>query len=714
MSRPPRVLLSVLLLGSVCLTGPLPAAAQDADQLWADFCHYVRIANPTLAGEAAGQLVSIDPGQLLDAVESSRFGDPSNIFRRTDRMEEISEQADTIERMIQQARIDRSRETERIAADIENLGSGQRAFTNAVERLSAAGQFAAPQLLAALSDRGKADMHSQIMQAMIDIGRPMVAPLSVALPKLNPVTQTQVARVLAEIGYPQAIPALREVMDNPQADASASAAAAAAVNILAENTRVSPGLTAAELYLELGLGTYNTATDSPAALDGYDTTNDTGVAWTYDPKLTVAGDPGLMPVVVPGAILGDVLAMQAAEKALTLDSDLDGALSLYLAANLRRENRLPEGAADPSYSPSRQSPSYYAMVAGPKRLHDVLTMALDARDVDLALDAIAGLSATASLDALQPLVRGLNYPDRRVRFRSAEALAYAHPTESFTQDFRVVPVMADAVRQSDAKYAVVISPSQDSRNALLSALNDLEYTTSDGPTVAAAAGIVATSPGIDLVVVEGDPSAINLTIEATEANYKLASSAIIALTTPAGLSGLSAKYEDDPRVSVIAQADDLAAAIEYAVTSYSGEAITKDQATEFALSALSLLEDIAASDDTVFDIQDAMPSLVLSVSDDRDEVAIASGNVLAKIDDAGAQGAIAIAAVNGAGDAQIELLKDLAQSANAFGNLISAEMSDQILELVKTSTGDLANAAAQAHGALALPTSNAVDLILAK
>lgn len=714
MSRPPRVLLSVLLLGSVCLTPPLPAAAQDADQLWADFCHYVRIANPALASEAAGQLVNIDSGQLLDAVESSRFGDPSNIFRRTDRMEDISEQADTIERMIQQARIDRSRETERIAADIESLSKGQRAFTNAVERLSAAGQFAAPQLLAALADRANADTHSQIMQAMIDIGRPMVAPLSVALPQLNPVTQSQVARVLAEIGYPQAIPALREVMDNPATDATASEAAAAAVNVLSENTRVSPGLTAAELYLELGLGTYNTATKSPAALDGYDTTNDTGVVWMYNPKLTIGGDPGLTPIVVPGAILGDVLAMKAAEKSLALDSDLDGALSLYLAANLRRENRLPDGATDPSYGPSRQAPSYYAMVAGPKRLHDVLTMALDDRDVDLALDAIEGLSATASLDALQPLVRGLNYPDRRVRFRSAEALAYAHPTESFNQDFRVVPVMADAVRQSDAKYAVVISPSQESRNALLSALGDLEYTTSDGPTVAAAAGIVATTPGIDLIVVEGDASTIGLTIEATEANYKLASSAIIALTTPAGLPSLSAKYEDDPRVSVIAQADDLAAAIEYAVANYSGEAISEDQATEFALSALSLLEDIAASDDTVFDIQDAMPSLVLSVSDDREAVAVASGDVLAKIDDAGAQGAIAIAAVNGSGNAQIELLKDLAVSANAFGNLISAEMSDQILELVKTSTGDLANAAAQAHGALALPTSNAVDLILAK
>ena len=158
-------------------------------------------------------------------------------------------------------------------------------------------------------------------------------------------------------------------------------------------------------------GSYDTATQQPAGLDGYDTATDRGVSWYYDPQLTVTGQPGLVPITVPGPVLGDVLAMQSARTALSLDPDLDAALSLYIMANLRRENRLPEGENDASYPASRRSPAFYAMAAGPRRLHDVLDIALTDSDADLALDAIAGLSATASLEALQPLVRGLTYPD---------------------------------------------------------------------------------------------------------------------------------------------------------------------------------------------------------------------------------------------------------------------------------------------------------------
>lgn len=715
MSRSPRVLPSVLVFSALSVTmhSAPSAQAQDADQLWADFAHYVRIASPELANEAANGLAAVSPGELLDAVEASNYDDSTRLFQRASGMESISEAAAEVQAKIQIARLERSREPERIAADIDTLSKGQRAYENATQRLKAAGQFAAPQMLAALLDQGRSSEHPVIMRSMKDIGRPLVAPLSIALPKLAPVPQGQLAEVLGTIGYPQAMPALKQVIENPETDPTARQAAQDALVAIAANSRVPESASAADLYLALGEGAYKTATTNPAKLDTYDQDTGTGVVWNYDPKLTVTGGPGLVPVVVPGQIIGDVTAMQSAETALSLNPDLDSALSLFITANLRRENRLPEGEADRSYSSDRQEPSFYAMVAGPQRLHDVLDTALNDQDADLALDAIAALSATASLDALQPLIRGLGYPDRRVRFRSAEALAYAMPKESFTNDFRVVPVLGDAVRQGDSRIALVVGDSQDDRNEMLSAISALGFQTIDGESVRAATGLVAVTPGVDMILVQGDTEQINDALNDSQGNYKLASTPIVALTNAEDQARLSGQFENESRISVILEgADTLAAAVEQLAESYSGSTLTPEESKEFALSALSLLREIAVSE-TAYNVNDALPAVVEGIQDLRPEVTIAAGDTLSRIDDPGAQAAIAAEAIGRSGEVQIAHLIDLAESANAHGNLISAQMSDDILNLVKTAEEpELAVAAAQAHGALALPTRNAVDLIL--
>ena len=716
MLRPPRLLPSVLmvLIGLFTLAGTTRTAAQDAEQLWADFCHYVLIAQPQLANEAAQGLTSIDAAQLLDAVEESRYENPNRIFERAQGMDAVSGLAGQLQQKIQAARLDRSREPQRIEEDIDRLNRGQRAFRNATERLSAAGQFAAPQMLAALLDAERRDSHSAIMQSMVEIGQPLVQPLSVALPALNPVAQSQIARVLADIGYPQALPALTRVIENPDTDASARRAAQAAANTISQNARVSAGQSAAQLYLALGNGAYRTATRSPESLDSYDPDTDTGVVWRYNPQLTINGGPGLVPIVVPGPVTGDAVAMQAAETALMLDADLDDALSLFIGANLRRENRLPDGASDPSYPSSRQSPQYYAMVAGPQRVQDVLDQALNDNDAELALDAIAALSATASLDALQPLVRGLGYPDQRVRFRSAQALAQAMPEESFSNDYRVVPVLADALRQGEQATALAIAAQQNDRNQMLGAVSEQDYRTLDAPSIAEASGLVSSAPGVDLILVRGDAAAIRQAISETQSSYKLAQTPVIALAAPESQASLAAEFEGQPRINVVvADGEDLAQSIQQAMQNYRGEQLGSEESTEFALAALELFEVIAVVQ-SPFDINNALPALQEAVSDSRAEVAQHAGRVLALLDDPEAQASLADAALAASDQTQVSLLQSLAKSANDHGNLIPAQSSDRVLDLVKSSTGETANAAAQAHGALALPTRNAVDLILSQ
>ena len=85
---------------------------------------------------------------------------------------------------------------------------------------------------------------------------------------------------------------------------------------------------------------------------------------------------------------------------------------------------------------------------------------------------------------------------------------------------------------------------------------------------------------------------------------------------------------------------------------------------------------------------------------------------LAMLNTADAQAAITRAALNASGELQIMLLESLAESATQHGNLLPGDLTDGVLALVESTTGETALAAAQAHGALTLPTQKAVQMIL--
>jgi len=723
MSGTQRRLLGLWLLVLACWPGGLYAQQQAPAALWEDFNHYVLIAKPDLA-LATGQtlLKEADNQTLLATVESSDRKDWANVLARASKMGQADEKfaslvdvAKELDGRIQAARIELSRDPKRIQADIELLAQGQRAYRNATQRLAAAGQYAAPQILSALLDADQSRLHPYILSAMVTIGKPLVAPLSEALPQLDPVPMGQVVQVLAEIGYPQALASMKEVLESPTVDPDARLVVQTAYNSLLSSTRQPADLSAAEWNLGLGQTQYTTATHHNEDLPGYDSTIGSGLVWAYGPKI------GLVPVVVPGEIFGDVLAMRSAKRALMLNDQLDPALSLYLMANLRRENRLPEGTVDPSYPGDLQPAGFYALLAGPDRLQDVLARALADGDVELALDAISALADTAGTDALvnrgaarQPLMNALSYPDRRVRFRAAEALAQVRPTEDFPGAHRVTAVLAEAVRQSDARYAMVLADDQDTVNELLAVLGDLGFEAFGGRSMADVSSELNLVPGVDLIVAAVDSDMIVRLYHDTANDYKTSSVPILALQTLEQQIRLGNALGETPRVSSALISDDpeaLKNAVEASLSAYTGSPIDAAESTRFALTALRLLREVALGN-TIFDVSQAQPALIQALADKRDDVKIAAAGVLSLIDNADAQSALAEAALSLDGDLQLSMLASLAESATYFGNYLDAGQIDRLMQLVNTGSGDLAIAAARAHGALSLPTADAVKLLL--
>ncbi len=734
MAAPRRALLGLTICSSIFCVTPSMVMAQDttaaakasADappQLWSDFVHYVRIAQVNLALESGKALLATSDNQLLDVIEQSEVTDYDATLLRAARIEPLKDTATALLAKIQAARIARIREPDRIGADILRLAEGSRANANATNRLRAAGQYAAPQLLATLLNPQQKKLQPYVLAAMVAVGRPMVAPLSAALPKLEPLPRTQVAQVLAEIGYPLSLPYLKLVLEEPKIDPAARTVIQSAFDKLVPSSGLPADVTAADLFLTLGQNVYATSTRNPSGTDlpGFDPAKDKGILWDYT-RAT-----GLVPIPLAGPIFGDVLAMRAAKQALELRPTLDPALTLWLSANLRRKNRLAALGTekDPSYAAELLEPQYYLELAGPMRQREVLDRALDDGDTKLALDAITALADTsggASLNkggsTVQPLLRALSYPDRRVRFASAFAAAAAAPQVEFPGSHRVVPVLSEAVRQSEKRYALVLAGDDATVNQLRASLRDLNYQTIGGSSLAAVTDEVNSGPGVDLIVTRISADNVDLLRRQTAAHYKLAAVPILALSTAADQIELDRRLGSQGRVHVTTIGTDAASiktAVEEAAKSYRGDEVSPAEADQFAAASLDLLKQIAASRTKVYNVFDAKPALLQSIVDKRQNIAISAASVLALMDDVDAQRTIADAALDATQSDEklrIALLGSLADSAAAFGNRLTPAHMEKLLELVKTSQDKLALASARAHGALTPPTSNLVQMIV--
>lgn len=705
------------------------AAAKPADAeldraavaMWADFNHYVRIARFDLAAAAGKTLLEkTNEGTLLELVEKGDYPDYDATLVRASKVEALKGIATQISDRIQAARIARSRDPERIAADIRKLGEGERANFNAVQRLRSAGQYAAPALLATLNDSKQSNLHPYLIPAMVSIGRPLVYPLSIALPKLEPVQQAQVAQILADIGYPRAVPYLKQVLEDKNTTASTRKVVEAAYRQLAGSVGIPLDASAAELFLTLAHNHYD-ATTRGRTLPGFDAADGKGVVWAYPSR-----DAGLVAIDVPPAIFGDVLTMRAAQTALQLDPNSDAALSLWLMANLRRANHLTAEQKDLSYPADMKPPQFYLEMAGPMRQKDVLERALNDKDTKLALDAIDALGKTAGADSLstiRPLMRALSYPDRRVRFNAAFAVAHARPKSEFPNAQRVTTVLCEALRQSDTKFAVALGRDEATRNRLAASIKELGYVVIPGTTVGDVSVQLGNVPNVDLVVTDLALEATTHTFNATNSEYKLGAAPVVAILTPAEQLVLPREVTADARFTPVALAnsekdakDRLKNAIELATKSFSGTPVAGDEAERFANDAIRIIRDIALGSTPVLKAVDTQPALIEALGDKRGTIALQAGQILAMLPGKEAQTAIANAAFDPARaePVRIDLLFSLADSATANGNQLDKADHAKLLELVRTSTGDTAQAAARAHGALNLPTSSVVQLINAK
>jgi len=688
--------------------GERPASAQ----LLNDFMHYVMVDRYDLAEAMGKELLDRKvPGpELVAMIESgdvTRFVGSCQRAMRDQRLEDV---ASGLLKAFEGGKLARARDPIEIQKNIEMLAGTVRGRLLARERLIGAGEYAMPQLLTALLDRGNAALGGEVRRVIIDMGRQATIPMATAMMRLPETQQETVAETLGLISWKTSLPFL---VDLSQSTKNAKVREACLRSIERLGGAVGE---AGSLYRELAGAYYDERLEVTSFVG-----EDHQLLWSYEPAI------GLVMTAIRTSVYHEAMAMRLAERAMELESASgmasEATLALWVAANFSREIDAPAGYENPSYAAGRRGADYYAAAAGPRVCQLVLTRALTDRDTPLARRALAMVERTAGGRALATtegrgaLVDALNYPNRRVQFEAALALGVAQPREAFAGADRVVPTLAGAVRGATSQYAMVIGQDAESYQSTRKMLQGIGYTVLPlGRSVGELASAIAEAPAIDLIVGNGlDAEKAPAMIGDARGTPKLSATPVLLLAPSDQAVDMKRRFQGDARVAVRPAAAGetmLAQAAKDLVQAASGGPITEAEAGAYSARALGAMRDLAVSGNTVLNVGDASAALTTALGDTSGTTRLKVGEILARIGQERCQRALMEAAVAASGAERIDLLNLTRESAKRHGNLLEARHITRLVDLASKGSDDEATAAASLMGSLEVSGTQLVPMIL--
>ncbi|MFZ9033077.1 MAG: HEAT repeat domain-containing protein [Anaerohalosphaeraceae bacterium] len=425
----------VMLLAGLLLCSAVSAA--DLEENWNDFLHYTMIGRLELAESYANQIIASepDPTQLLALSEENQEGYRLLLKMNAD-SDELREVSGKVLDLIEQGRYIRRTDPKIISQEIQRLSTTLKGRIAAEERLRNAGEYAIPQMLAAMGDPDRANELAYITEALPKIGRPAIRPLVAALQMKNVAVKAEIIRALGKIGYYEPLPYLKYEVETTHSDIIKTQAMTAIEQI--DNAALT--IPAAQLFFRLAENYYN-QDDSLAAAAEYEFAN----VWFWD-----ADKQALIRQEVNHEYFDELMAMRACEWTLKADSAVGKAIGLWLAAFFRAES---VGDPMPAYFGQGHADAMtYATTAGPEYLHQALERAIGDDDAYVALGAVEALAVNAGEKSLlvrlgteQPLAQALGFADRKVRYSAAIAFAEANPVNDFVGSDLIVENLAEAV-----------------------------------------------------------------------------------------------------------------------------------------------------------------------------------------------------------------------------------------------------------------------------
>lgn len=648
---------------------------------------------------------------------------------------EIGENAARVMDLVARAhKIQRMRPS-RIRGNIALLNGTPMQRKVGLERLIESGEYAVPWMLETLADPDEKELYPFIVRALPSLGKRALNPLIEGLGIEDPRIRGLVVQTLGRIGYPQALPYLQRIVEDPDENPAVRDAAVMAVRDIIVSDPSVREQKAADLFVDLAEQYYaNEESLQP------DPREPAANVWFLRRGF-------LVPVEVPHNIYMVVMCMRAAEDALALSPDRPSVIALWLAANFRREAGMgldvqsEEVVETLDMTRPFEFPRsvYFARIFGPRVAQISLHRGVRDRDRNVALGSIAALNVTAGPAAMvEPadpgglsLAAALSFPDTLVRIRAGLALGGALPTSGFRGSEHVVPVLASALSLSGVRHYLVVEPNTRAREAIVGEL------TREGARVVAADRL---TPALEqahreLTHLDGIVLATDIrgphVIEALrqldrDPRFSLAPIVLLVKRDDA-LLGNQAR-EADPRIGLVFDTSDdglppadvldqLRTQIEHVAPRFGYEPLTGELALELALGAARTLHTIAVSGTPVLDTAVAETALIQALSQPDENLRVACARALSLIGSADAQEAIASVALDPAeGESlRIAAYDALAESARRFGARLHEGQTQELIEQATTDPNlTLRTAASQTMGAMNLPGQTAAEIILAQ
>lgn len=677
---------------------------KDLPELWKDMLHYVRLARPDIA-TSYGQAIlkkAPKPADLYNLTIQNRDS-LVTLDRGAKASEALKKVVAELRAKIEEGYKGERANPEMIARSIDALGGEMQAYQNAANRLVISGEFAMPQLVQKLAAKDTpAELKRRIQNVLVKIGKDAVNALSAALESNDPELQDQVANTLGKIGYRQSAPYLKELIGRKGVIDRVRKTAETALSAVVgrEGAAKSVSVLAFEWAQNFDRGDESLQPDPRSS---------TAIVWFWR-------NDRLEPVNVPREIFLDIYAMRLAKMALQFDPGMKQAMSLWLAANIEREAELPAGAKDATLPEGTPSAKFFALASPPEILQDVLRRGLKEKNAHLAQAAIEALVKTQGAKSLldpsagrQPLVEALSYPDRSVRYLAAISLAKSLPDQKFTDSDVVVSVLNEALHLSGKKTALLVAADESQRNALKEALRAAGMDVNDQPDAGKALAAAKSVAGIDVIVVAG--KAANDIVPTMRRDPALVGLLAIVVTQD---EAFAAQFKGDASTTVIGAADKLADALAKS-SKAAGEPLAGEQMNLWAIRAADAAKVLALTNNNVFDLNRLRPALIEALKSPAAEVQLAAAGALAQMSAAQAQQAVADLALKPelAEKTKVEALNTLTESIRKSGNQLSEAQVNALFSLVSAKGSQaLREAAAQAFGALNLPSAKSRQLIL--
>ena len=679
--------------------------------------HYILIGDATLAKASIQGLFDseISDEQLAQLVDEKGIREKlERSLTRGRGMEGAAELVAELESRYLTGTRATSRNALRIEEAVQGLGGSMRQEMVSRQRLLAAGAFAVPALLKALEDGKNLKLAHSARSVLVEIKRLAVAPLCAALADLDPDTQRKVCEVLGEIGYPSSQPYIFDLATNPATTADVRTAALRAYSRLGGTSQ-----DAASQYTALARRFFD---QTPSLIPYAGDPNN--VIWSYDNR------NGLSGIAIPTTLYCETMAIQTATEALRRDPTSELALAIYVAADLRRsvfmrllEIQTSSESPESSILATRYSSEFFGTASGARIAQMALGFAIDASDVMLARECIRVLGANGGAATLikpmsgrSPIIECLLFADRRVRFEAAVVLAKSLPVESFQQQALVVPVLASMIQSGGMSGAVIASVEEDRQSLATRITTAGANMVTTGASISEIEGKLPSGQTLDLIVIQGAHASVNDAIHTIRLSRSAATSPIVVIANGNDAAAFSLEFENDSRVSVfLASATDaqFLAAIESAAGAAGGIAMSPEESAKYLDESLAVLRMIAESSSAIFDVRVAEADLIGALATSSGTVKSSVAGVLALLSTDTAQRALMDSALSATSEDQAMLLMSVATSARKFGNLLQPSQIESLRTLIQDSSGSTADAAGQAFGALGLPTSEVVKLILA-